>query len=98
MRSRYTAYVSHAVDYLYQTTHPDKRTTSLQAEITTWAGQVEFVRLEVVSVRQGQSQDKLGKVEFIAHYRQQQQVGVLREVSRFRRYKRQWYYFDGEIN
>ena len=51
MRSRYTAYVSHAVDYLYQTTHPDKRTTSLQAEITTWAGQVEFVRLEVVSVR-----------------------------------------------
>ena len=97
MRSRYSAYVLKLIDYLYQTTHPDKRTGQLHAEIAAWAEQVEFVRLEILSSQQGQEADKVGKVEFIAHFWQQQQSGQLYERSRFRRYKGNWVYFDGEV-
>ena len=96
MRSRYAAYHLRLADYLYRTTHPDQRTADLLAEIAAWAQQVDFFRLEIVRVRQGQAGDKVGKVEFVAHYRQQQQVGKLQERSRFRRYKGAWVYFDGE--
>lgn len=97
MRSRYSAYVFTLADYLYQTTHPDKRSSGLQDEIAAWAAQVEFVQLEILAVQRGQAGDKVGKVEFIAHYRQQQQTRQLRELSRFRRFKGAWCYFDGEI-
>jgi len=97
MRSRYSAYVLKLIDYLYQTTHPDNRTEKLHDEIAVWAEQVEFLRLEILSVQQGLSTDRVGKVEFIAHFRQQQQSGQLHERSRFRRYRGGWVYFDGEI-
>ena len=96
MRSRYAAYRLRLADYLYRTTHPDQRTADLLTEIAAWAEQVDFLQLEILRVCQGQAGDKIGKVEFVAHYRQQQQTARLQERSRFRRYKGAWVYFDGE--
>ena len=98
MRSRYAAYALKLADYLYQTTHPDKRSMALQDEIADWAAQVEFFRLEVLSVRRGQANDKVGKVEFVAHYRLSGEMKQMRELSRFRRFEGKWHYFDGEFN
>ena len=98
MRSRYSAYSLKLIDYLLETTHPDKRTTDLRQAISDWAAQAEFYRLEIISTRQGEATDKIGKVEFIASYHQQGQKQQLRELSRFKRYRKLWVYLDGEID
>ncbi len=98
MRSRYSAYALKLSDYLLETTHPEKRTTDLRQAISAWAAQSEFYRLEILSTRQGQATDKIGKVEFIASYRQQGQDRQLSELSRFKRYRKLWVYLDGEID
>lgn len=97
MRSRYAAYALKQVDYLYATTHPDKRAPDLKQQTEAWIQRAEFVKLELLSTRQGRVDDKLGKVEFIAHYRQYGELRQMRETSRFRRFKGRWHYFDGEI-
>jgi len=97
MRSRYSAYKLGLADYLFTTTHPVKQSTHLRQSISDWAEQVEFYRLEILSSWRGQASDKIGKIEFIAHYRQQNQELQLRELSRFKRYRKQWVYLDGEI-
>ena len=97
MRSRYSAYALKLIDYLVVTTHPDKRTPELRKSVADWAEQVKFFRLEIISTRQGLAADKIGKVEFIAHYRHQGENQQLCEMSRFKRYRKNWVYLDGEI-
>ncbi len=97
MRSRYSAYARHLVDYLVETTHPDRRNPRLAEEIAAWAGQVEFTRLEIRRCQQGGPRHKLGKVEFTAHYRQGGEARQLRELSRFKRYRKRWMYLDGSF-
>lgn len=97
MRSRYSAYALRLIDYLVLTTHPAKRTPDLRQATSNWAAQAEFYRLEITSTQQGQATDKIGKVEFFAHYRQQGKVQQLCERSRFKRYAGQWVYLDGDI-
>ncbi len=97
MRSRYSAYALKLIDYLVETTHPDQRVPDLKKTIAEWADQAEFYRLEIISTRQGQVSDKIGKVEFIAHYRQGGKERQLCELSRFKRYAKHWVYLDGEI-
>ncbi len=98
MRSRYSAYALKLIDYLYDTTHPDKRTSDLKLQMAAWAERAEFLKLEVLAARQGRARDKVGKVEFIAHYRQYGELKQMHELSRFRRFDGSWYYFDGEID
>ena len=98
MRSRYAAYIFNLSDYLVKTTHPESRTATLHQEISEWARQVEFYRLEIVSTWQGLGTDKVGKVEFIAYYRHQGKEQQLRELSRFKRYRKDWVYLDGETD
>jgi len=97
MRSRYAAYVFKRIDYLIETTHPDKRSPNLRREIDDWAAQVEFYRLEIIRTQQGQPTDKVGKVEFIAYYRRAGKEEQFREFSRFRIYRKDWVYLDGLI-
>ncbi len=97
MRSRFSAYALKQVDYLYETTHPDKRDDDFKREITAWANRAEFTRLEILNKRQGRSLDKVGKVEFIAYYRQFGEEKQMHEISRFKRFKGKWHYFDGEV-
>ena len=98
MRSRYSAYALKIIDYLVDTTHPDKRSQSLAQSISAWAERVKFYRLEIISTQLGLVTDKIGKVEFIAHYRQEGVNHQLHELSRFRRFREHWVYLDGEIN
>jgi SEC-C motif-containing protein len=94
MRSRYSAYALVKAHYLYATHHPDKRPNSV-AEIQTWAESCTFEKLEVLGRSLGGPTDKIGKVEFRAHYRESGEMHVMQEHSRFRRYRGQWVYYDG---
>ncbi|MCF0054906.1 hypothetical protein LXL81_03990 [Dyadobacter sp. CY356] len=62
MRSRYSAYVTHAIDYLIETTHPSKRLGLDRKEIEEWAKTNVWQKLEIVSSGEY-------VVEFKAHFK-----------------------------
>ena len=97
MRSRYSAYIEHAIDYLGDTLHPahradwDREATRRWAEGATWHG------LEIVSTEAGGAEDNDGIVEFIARYDEQGEQRSHHERSRFRREAGRWYYVEGDM-
>lgn len=97
MCSRYSAYALKQIDYLYETTHPEKRSDDLRLQMSAWANRAEFTKLDILGKRQGRSFDKVGKVEFIAYYRQFDELKQMHEISHFKRYNGRWHYYDGEI-
>ncbi|MBN0988566.1 YchJ family protein [Amphritea pacifica] len=97
MRSRYTAFVLGAVDYLIKTTlqtHRQPDDAALIAEqikATTWTG------LKIISTEAGQADDQKGVVEFIAHFETAEQIADLHERSNFEKHDSHWYYVDGDV-
>ena len=94
MRSRYSAYVFGLTDYLHNTWHPTTRPNkiSLQSDAP-----ISWTRLDIVHTEKGVSNDKLGIVEFTAHYSVNDKTGYLHETSNFVKEENNWYYFDGVI-
>jgi len=97
MRSRYSAFSLGAIDYLIQTTAPEKRfpddaeLLQEQCKATIWTG------LDILGATRGSAQDQTGTVEFEAHFESGEQHGTLREHSNFRRDNDRWYYVDGDV-
>jgi SEC-C motif-containing protein len=93
MRSRYSAYVLRNGAYLHRSWHsstrPNKKSL-LQLPATDWLG------LEIVRTELGGEQDEQGIVEFIASYRDGEQISRLHETSRFVKENGKWYYLVGE--
>ena len=96
MRSRYSAYVTHAIDYLGETLHPEHRTDWDRDATRRWAERAEWLSLEIVSTEAGQLGDEQGMVEFIASYVEDTQRKRHQERSRFQNSGGRWYYVDGE--
>lgn len=91
MRSRYSAYVTHAIDYLIETTHPSKRQALVRKEIEEWAKSNIWQQLEIVG-----SSEFI--VEFRAHYKDRKGKNqVHHEKSTFVFENDSWYYLDGEF-
>ncbi|KWX56673.1 YchJ family protein [Mycobacterium sp. NAZ190054] len=88
MRSRYSAYVAGASEYLWRTWHPRTRPDEVAEDIT-----VTWTRLEILDVVAGQAGDETGEVEFRAHHR----AGALHERSRFAVRAGRWFYVDGDL-
>ncbi|KAA9001810.1 YchJ family protein [Affinibrenneria salicis] len=97
MRSRYTAYCKHDVDYLIATWHPDCRPEQWRAslsesgEATVWQG------LTILAETPGKNSDE-AFVEFAARFTDAERPGqtaLMRERSRFLRLHDRWYYIDG---
>ncbi len=93
MRSRYSAYVLGAADYLRATWHP----TCCPAELDPSQGP-HWLGLEIVTTEGGGAGESRGVVEFIARYLESGRVATLHERSRFIHEGGRWYYLDGEIN
>ena len=97
MRSRYTAFVLGAVNYLINTTVEEHRTPddatliAEQIKATTWAG------LKILNTEAGLADDQEGMVEFIAHFETDDQVADLHERSLFRKQDNHWFYVDGDV-
>jgi SEC-C motif-containing protein len=95
MRSRYTAYVRGAIDYLIETQDPSTRAGLDRAAIARWSRETEWLGLEIVDTARGGAADDEGIVEFIARGRSHGAAFAQRERSRFRRRDGVWYYVDG---
>lgn len=89
MRSRYSAYCTHEVDYLVATTHSKTRKYHSKAEIRSWAESNHWVRLEITKVTPT-------TVTFNAYYLDSRlQPQVHQEHSTFVQEDGIWYYLEG---
>jgi SEC-C motif-containing protein len=95
MRSRYTAYVRGAIDYLIETHDPSARGSLDRAAITAWSRQTEWLGLDILDAVRGGEGDDDAIVEFIARGRTRGAPFAHRERSRFARRDGRWYYVDG---
>lgn len=94
MRSRYSAYFFGRIDYLVDTTHPDKKVPGMREAIQDLADQARWKFLTILSTSQGQKGDRTGKVEFVAEFFVNGVAQEHREKSRFRRCRGNWKYVD----
>lgn len=97
MRSRYTAFVRGAIDYLIDTHDASTRGTVDRASIGKWSRDTEWKGLEIVATEAGGDDDDTGVVEFIARGVTRGVAFAQRERSRFRRVDGAWYYVDGNV-
>lgn len=92
MRSRYSAYVMAAVDYLIATTHVSGRADLSKKEIEQWAKSNRWLGLEIVDA-------DTFTVEFKAAYRDRAgKSRVHHEKSSFVFEDGRWFYKDGVFN
>ena len=98
MRSRYSAFVYGAIDYLVRTTLPARRSANSEAQYQSTHESIKWIGLEVIQVFQGGDSDKTGKVEFKADFVKEGVIATHHECSRFRRSGERWYYVDGVID
>lgn len=96
MRSRYSAYVERAIDYLGDTLHPGHRTDWDRDASRRWAETAEWQGLEIVSTDGGAAGDEEGFVEFIALFSEDGKPRRHHERSRFQNKGGRWYYVDGQ--
>ena len=95
MRSRYTAYTRVETGYLYETTHPDHRGDYDEKGTREWAESATWEGLEIRATVAGGSDDELGRVEFIARYRDAGGKRAHHELAEFRKHDGTWYFVDG---
>jgi SEC-C motif-containing protein len=94
MRSRYTAHVVQAIDYLWETWDKAQRRRSSREDVRAWAATCEWLGLEIIATDKGGDADSQGLVSFIAHFRQDGQTREHREISLFKRTSGHWVYVD----
>lgn len=97
MRARYTAYTKAAIDFLFETTHPDHRKGYDHAGTREWAEKSEWLGLEINGIRQGGPDDSTGEVEFVARYREKGVQYQHHELGHFERKDGGWYFTSGEM-
>jgi len=99
MRSRYSAYVEHAIEYIINTCvqrdddNLDYKSTRDWSEKSTWLG------LKIISAEKGGINDKKGTVEFEATYERNGLRDIHHETAKFKKTKEdEWLYVEGEIH
>ena len=94
MRSRYTAHVLLAIDYLWNTWSPTERIRSSKQDIQAWASSCEWLGLRILGTEAGQHTDSQGLVSFVALYRQNGQLHEHHEISVFNKTHQGWFYVN----
>lgn len=93
MRSRYSAFAKHEMDYIQNTTALGQQQALDMQAIADWSKSNQWLKLEIV-----QTNEKLDKthalVEFKAHYHDGKQTKIHHERSHFVRQDGLWYFLD----
>jgi len=98
MRSRYSAYVIVAVEYILSSTYPSTRRFYNAEDIEQWAKSSLWEKLEIVSTSEGLPKDKKGIVEFKAYYTDADgNPQIHHEKSNFRKELGKWFFVDGNV-
>ncbi|MAW07941.1 MAG: hypothetical protein CME61_06630 [Halobacteriovoraceae bacterium] len=97
MRSRYSAFVVGATDYVFNTHHADSRGDVSKEEIENWSKSSKWNGLEIVRTSDGGNTDESGEVEFIARYSTDGNEYAHHERASFKKVDEHWYFVDGQI-
>jgi SEC-C motif-containing protein len=95
LRSRYTAFTRHDIDYIERTIHPEGLEDFDRAAASRWATGSEWLGLEVLAVDAGGTEDDEGEVEFVARFVQDGKETSHHEVATFARHEGAWCFLDG---
>lgn len=68
LRSRYTAFVKHDVDYVLETHHPKTKSQVKREEIESWAKESVWIGMKIIKQEGGQASDNKGVIHFHAQY------------------------------
>lgn len=98
MRARYSAYVVGEIEYIIESTYPDKRSECDEKSIREWSENSEWHGFEVLSTEGGQVGDSEGKVEFTARFTEDRINKTLHETGTFKKSDGVWYYVDGVMH
>jgi SEC-C motif-containing protein len=91
MRSRYVAYVTHAVDYLVETTCVSERKYHLRSDILNWSVSNNWLKLEIIKATEN-------TVEFKAYFIDSNGNNQIHhEDSTFVFENGSWFYLDGSF-
>jgi SEC-C motif-containing protein len=97
MRSRYTAYTRHDIEYIVATHDPATR-GDIDRDVTEqWSRESEWLGLTVLAAEAGGRDDETGMVEFVARYRAKGHELSHHERSQFKKVDGRWHYFDGQV-
>lgn len=97
MRSRYTAFAMHDVDYIYKTIAPDRRKEFDRQGIEVWSRESEWMGLDIISTAKGGPGDDTGTVEFSARYKEKGEDRKHDELASFVKIDGRWYFEDGQM-
>lgn len=91
MRSRYSAYATHQVDYLLESTHISERNYYSRSEILLWATSNQWLQLEILKSTET-------TVEFKVYFLDSKlQKQIHHEFSTFKLENGSWFYVDGKF-
>jgi SEC-C motif-containing protein len=97
MRSRYTAYVKHAVDYIIATcVRRGKNDIDLKST-RDWSERSKWLGLKIIAAEKGGPADTEGTVEFEARYERDGLRETHHERAQFKKQNGEWLYDDGHI-
>jgi SEC-C motif domain protein len=97
LRSRYTAFTEAAVEYIQNTTHPDKKAQFDPKSTRNWAENSQWHQLEILNSMAGTAEDETGEIEFIATYTQEETKTKHHENAQFKKMDGKWFFYDGEM-
>ena len=97
MRSRYSAYVEHAIDYLMETCSKDEKEKIDYNETSAWSNRSTWLGLKIISTKKGGPEDSEGAVEFEALYEMDGLKEVHHENANFKKKDNRWFYTDGYV-
>lgn len=97
MRARYSAHVGVQIDFIFDSTHPEHRQGIDRQSTQGWAENTSWLGLEILDTVRGGPGDADGEVEFIARFREKEQIRTHHERASFQRDAGCWYFTDGQM-
>lgn len=95
MRARYSAYTKAAMDFIFETTHPQHRSDYDHDGTKTWAEESDWQGLEICGTERGGKNDSTGEVEFIARFKRGEMPHEHHENGLFEKKDGIWYFTEG---
>ncbi len=97
MRSRYSAYVKHEIDWIAASCTPDEEQEIDMEETRKWSEESEWQGLKILNTEKGGPSDDEGIVEFTATYVRKGIRDVHKERAYFTKKDGKWMYEAGEL-
>ena len=97
MRSRYSAYVEHAIDYIVKTCAEDEQERIDIDQTRSWSERSKWLGLKITATEKGGPADTEGTVEFEASYEMDGLRDTHHERAKFKRNNGVWLYSEGSV-